>query len=176
MLVRFTSKATGIEVIHHHGYLYILSDLFLLCEEMAREERVARGEDGKDMRLCYPPLSGKVVNVTEVPGQGLLCNSSRYSSLIPFIENVLQVSIMRKETLIMEAGSRLQRDRILNEFQECISFAKTSKSHHVLSLDGQLFSTLCQSPESRKSLYRPCLLLILFLNHQPRSPERLEVP
>ena len=37
---------------------------------------------------------------------------------------------MRKETLILEADSRLKRDRILDEFQECISFAKTSKSRY----------------------------------------------
>ncbi|KAG6381255.1 hypothetical protein JVT61DRAFT_5659 [Boletus reticuloceps] len=108
VVVRLTPKATGVEVVHHHGHLFILSDLFLLCEEIA-QERVARSDDGKDMRLCYPPLSGKVLNVIEVPGQ----------------ENALQVSIMRKETLIMEADSRFIRDRILNEFQECISFAKT---------------------------------------------------
>lgn len=70
MLVRFTPKATGVEVIHRHGHVYILSDLFLLCEEMVREDRAARGEGGQDMRLCYPPLSGKVLNVIEVPGQG----------------------------------------------------------------------------------------------------------
>ncbi|KAF8560439.1 hypothetical protein OG21DRAFT_1452553 [Imleria badia] len=109
VLVRFTPKATGIEVIHRHGRIYILSDLFLLCEEMGREERVARGANGQDMHLCYPPLSGKVLNVIEIPGQ----------------ENALQVSIMRKETLVLEVDSRLKRDRLLNEFQECISFAKT---------------------------------------------------
>lgn len=70
--MRFTPKATGVEVIHRHGHVYILSDLFLLCEEMTPEERVARGEDGQDMRLCYPPLSGKVLNVIGVPGQGWL--------------------------------------------------------------------------------------------------------
>lgn len=48
--------------------------------------------------------------------------------LIAFVENALQVYIMRKETLILEADSQLERDRILSEFQECISFAKTSKS------------------------------------------------
>ncbi|KAF8140172.1 hypothetical protein EV363DRAFT_1393087 [Boletus edulis] len=108
VVVRLTPKATGVEVVHHHGHLFILSDLFLLCEEIA-QERVARSADRKDMRLCYPPLSGKVLNVIGVPGQ----------------ENALQVSIMRKETLIIEANSRFIRDRILNEFQECISFAKT---------------------------------------------------
>ena len=70
MLVRFTPKATGVEIIHRHGHIFILSDLFLLCEEIVQEESVARDEDGRDMHLCYPPLSGKVLNVIEVPGQG----------------------------------------------------------------------------------------------------------
>lgn len=45
---------------------------------------------------------------------------------------------MRKETLILESDSRLKRDRILNEFRECISFAKTSKSRAYFG--GQIFS------------------------------------
>ncbi|KAG9314441.1 hypothetical protein JVU11DRAFT_5238, partial [Chiua virens] len=109
VVVRFTPKATGVEVIHYRGHVFILSDLFLLCEEMSREEKVARGDDGQDMHLRYPPLSGKVLSVSEVPGQ----------------DHALQVSIMRKETIILEADSQLKRDRILIEFQECASFSKT---------------------------------------------------
>lgn len=146
MLVRFTPKATGVEVIHRHGHVYILSDLFLLCEEVARDER---GEDGRDMHLCYPPLSGKVLNVIEVPGQGWFGYSSRYTFLIASIDNALQVSIMRKETLIMEAGSQLKRDRILQEFEECISFAKTSKSCHGLCKSNFHLFTYHPSLESR---------------------------
>lgn len=98
---------------------------------MTRDERAARGDDGQDMHLCYPPLSGKVLIVTQLPGQGWLGYSSKYTLLIVFTENALQVSIMRKETLILEADSQLKRDRILSEFQECISFARTSKSCFV---------------------------------------------
>lgn len=130
VLVRFTPKATGVEVIHHHGHIYILSDLFLLCEEMTREGRVARGEDGRDMQLCYPPLSGKVLSIIGVPGQGWLDIFPRFRLLIASIDNALKVSIMHKETLILEADSRPKRDRILSEFQECISFAKTSKAYY----------------------------------------------
>ncbi|KIK91017.1 hypothetical protein PAXRUDRAFT_831199 [Paxillus rubicundulus Ve08.2h10] len=109
VVVRLTPKATGVEVIHRRGHVYILSDLFLVCEKMTPEERGAGGVGGPDMRLCYPPLSGKVLKVTELPGQ----------------DNALQVSIMRKETLILEARSRDARDDIIKEFQECISFART---------------------------------------------------
>jgi len=70
VVVRFTPRSTGVEIIHQQGFVYILSDLFLICEKMSLNDRVAAGVVGPDMRLCYPPLSGKVLKVTEVPGQG----------------------------------------------------------------------------------------------------------
>jgi len=109
VVVRFTPSSTGVGVVHQHGFVFILSDLFLICEKMSLDDRVAAGVDGPDMRLCYPPLSGKVLKVTEVPDQN----------------NVLQISIMRKETLILEAISTQSRDEIIKEFRECITFART---------------------------------------------------
>ncbi|KAI6136717.1 hypothetical protein F5141DRAFT_995929 [Pisolithus sp. B1] len=106
VVIRITPKSTGIEVVHRHGHVIILSDLFLVCERISPEERVALGAD---MRLCYPPISGKVLKVTDVPEQG----------------NALNVSIMRKETLTLEAESQHARDRITKEFMECISFSRT---------------------------------------------------
>lgn len=41
-----------------------------MCERMTPEERASGGRDGPDMWLCYPPLSGKVLRVSEVSGQG----------------------------------------------------------------------------------------------------------
>lgn len=70
VIVHFTPRSTGISVVHQRGFVYILSDLFLICEKLSLDDRVATSMDGPDMRLCYPPLSGKVLKVTEVPGQG----------------------------------------------------------------------------------------------------------
>jgi hypothetical protein len=42
---------------------------------------------------------------------------------------------MRKETLILEAGSRDARDDIIKEFQECISFARASELTTDLDVD-----------------------------------------
>ncbi|KAG1755189.1 uncharacterized protein EDB91DRAFT_1097707 [Suillus paluster] len=109
VVVRFTPQSTGVDVVHQHGFVYVLSDLFLICEKMTLGNRVAAGVDGPDVRLCYPPLSGKVLKVTEVPDQ----------------DNALQISIMRKETLILEANSTHARDEIIKEFKECIAFART---------------------------------------------------
>jgi hypothetical protein len=60
------------EVVHRRGHIFLLSDLFLVCEHMTPEDRAQRGNNGADMWLCYPPLAGKVLRVSEVGGQGLL--------------------------------------------------------------------------------------------------------
>ncbi len=68
--ITFTPRVTGVEVVHRQGHVFLLSDLFLVCERMTPEERSAGGTDGPDMWLCYPPLAGKVLRVSEVSGQG----------------------------------------------------------------------------------------------------------
>ncbi|CAK5280553.1 unnamed protein product [Mycena citricolor] len=108
-LIRFTPRATGVEVVHRMGHLFLLSDLFLICERMSNEERSQHGSEGADMWLCYPPLAGKVLRVAAVEGQ----------------DNALEVAIMRKETLIIEAESVHVRNFMLAEFQECIAFASS---------------------------------------------------
>lgn len=105
VVIRLTPKSTGVEVVHLHGHIFILSDLFLVCERLPQEEVL---DGGPDMRLCYPPLSGKVLKVTDVPEQ----------------DNALNVSIMRKETLTLEADSQRARHEIMKEFKECIAFAR----------------------------------------------------
>ena len=70
--ISFIPRSTGIEVVHCEGHVFILTDLFLICERMSPEEQAQGGPDGPDMWLCYPPLAGKVLRVSEVPGQGIL--------------------------------------------------------------------------------------------------------
>ncbi|KAJ7110131.1 hypothetical protein C8R44DRAFT_634827 [Mycena epipterygia] len=107
VVVRFTPRSTGVEVVHRQGHLFLLSDLFLVCERMSPEERSQNGPDGPDMWLCYPPLAGKVLRVSEVEGQ----------------DNAIEVAIMRKETLILQTESAHVRNFMLAEFKECIAFA-----------------------------------------------------
>ncbi|THV04850.1 hypothetical protein K435DRAFT_961582 [Dendrothele bispora CBS 962.96] len=108
IVIRVTPRATGTEIVHSRGHIFILSDLFLVCERMTLEERTQQGDsNGADMWLCYPPLAGKVLRVNEVPGQ----------------DNALEVHIMRKETLTLEAESVRMRDSIIKDFKECIEFA-----------------------------------------------------
>ncbi|KAF9473120.1 hypothetical protein BDN70DRAFT_412046 [Pholiota conissans] len=110
VVIRFTPRATGVEVVHQRGHIFLLSDLFLVCERIPLQEQEATGKDGPDMRLCYPPLAGKVLRVSDVNGQDALDNS-------------LQVAIMRKEFLVLEADTREGRNVLMSHFKECIEFS-----------------------------------------------------
>lgn len=70
VLIRFTPRATGVEVIHRQGHIFLLSDLFLVCERILPGDRARVGRENADMSLCYPPLAGKVLRVSEIIGQG----------------------------------------------------------------------------------------------------------
>jgi hypothetical protein len=39
------------------------------------------------------------------------------------VANLLQVIIMKKEFLVLEIGSREERDRLIHHFKECIEFS-----------------------------------------------------
>ncbi|KAG6897345.1 hypothetical protein C0992_002271 [Termitomyces sp. T32_za158] len=69
VVIRFTPQATGVELVHSFGHIYLLSDLFLIAEKMTPRERSLHGQDGAEMWLSYPPLSGKVLRVFEIPEQ-----------------------------------------------------------------------------------------------------------
>ncbi|KAG8763738.1 hypothetical protein FRC11_013193 [Ceratobasidium sp. 423] len=64
----FTPRVTGLEVVHRRGHLFLTTDLFLICERMTPEERAGFGPDGPDMWLCYPPLAGKHLQISESGG------------------------------------------------------------------------------------------------------------
>ncbi len=66
--IRFTPRATGQEMYTPLGHIFLLTDLFLVCERMSDAERVACGPDDPDMYLSYPPLAGKHLRVTDVAG------------------------------------------------------------------------------------------------------------
>ncbi|KAJ6519909.1 hypothetical protein C8R45DRAFT_808827 [Mycena sanguinolenta] len=139
-VVRFTPRSTGVEVIHRLGHVFLLTDLFLLCERMSPEERSQTGPDGADMWLCYPPLAGKVLRVSEVEGQ----------------ENALEIAIMRKETLIIEAESAHVRNFMLAEFKECIAFAGSlpPSSNQPVPPMPNLPPSLSQQSQSSSSVQR----------------------
>ncbi|KAK7058887.1 hypothetical protein VNI00_001511 [Paramarasmius palmivorus] len=107
--IRFTPRSTGVEVVHKRGHVFLLSDLFLVSERMTAEERAEHGSNGADMWLCYPPLAGKVLRVSDMPGE----------------DQSLQIHIMRKEILILTLDSVEARNQLFNDFKECIEFASS---------------------------------------------------
>ncbi|KAJ3750266.1 hypothetical protein DFH05DRAFT_1466655 [Lentinula detonsa] len=109
LVIRVTPRATGQEIVHRRGHVFLLSDLFLVCERMSLEERATTGSSGPDMWLSYPPLAGKVLRVSEVPGS----------------ETEMQVHIMRKETLTLCLETRHERDGLMQDFKDCIEFASS---------------------------------------------------
>jgi len=109
VVIRFTPQATGVEVVHTLGHIFLLSDLFLISERMTPEERSQHGSDGADMWLSYPPLAGKVLRVFELPDQ----------------PNAFKLTIMRKEALILETESVEARNSMMSQFKECIEFSQS---------------------------------------------------
>ncbi|KIY47051.1 hypothetical protein FISHEDRAFT_22956, partial [Fistulina hepatica ATCC 64428] len=103
--IRFTSRVTGEHKLHREGHIYLLSDLFLVCERMTLQEQKDNAQQGADMWLCYPPLSGKVLRVGEVR------------------DNTIDIAIMRKETLSLEFDSAGSQNLFLKELQDSIEFA-----------------------------------------------------
>ncbi|EPQ60718.1 hypothetical protein GLOTRDRAFT_68598 [Gloeophyllum trabeum ATCC 11539] len=107
VMIQFTPRATGVEVVHQQGHIFLLTDLFLICERILPDEQAIA--NGADMWLCYPPLAGKHLKVSEVPGS----------------DTAVQVTILKKEVLTMRTESVYARDKLVAEMKECIDFASS---------------------------------------------------
>ncbi|KAG8744709.1 hypothetical protein FRC10_009623 [Ceratobasidium sp. 414] len=121
-MIFFTPRVTGLEVVHRRGHLFLTTDLLLICEKMSAEEQAGFGPDGPDMWLCYPPLAGKHLQVSEISGgQGMIATLVHNSLLALTIspENAFQLTVMKKEVLTIHAESRHMRDQIMRDIQEC---------------------------------------------------------
>ncbi|KAK2461844.1 hypothetical protein APHAL10511_006307 [Amanita phalloides] len=105
--IQFTPRVTNTEVIHRRGHVFILSDLFLICERMTPQEKAQRVSGAEDMWLCYPPLAGKVLRIAEVDGQS----------------HALQITVMKKESLFVETDSIDTRNALIGHLRECIEFS-----------------------------------------------------
>ncbi|KAF8273925.1 hypothetical protein EI94DRAFT_1715226 [Lactarius quietus] len=97
--------------------IFILSDLFLLCEQIAPGER-SIDNPAADTWLLYPPLAGKHLKVDKAADE----------------DRALQVTVLRKEKVVLRFASVAMRDRALVELKECIDFASTvhAASKHPL--------------------------------------------
>ena len=67
--VDFAPKSTGQLVQFPRGHIFLLTDLFLMCEWILPSERAEHG-GAFDISLIFPPLASKHLKVSEVPDSG----------------------------------------------------------------------------------------------------------
>ncbi|PWY99769.1 hypothetical protein BCV70DRAFT_145112, partial [Testicularia cyperi] len=111
VMIHFTPSSGGEEISIRRAHMFLLTDLFLVCERMTPSEQAERSRNGvgPDMWLLYPPLAGKHLRVADLGGQG----------------NVLSITILKKEKLIVQTESRQAKEEWLQRFDDCQKFAAT---------------------------------------------------
>ena len=108
------------EIFNPAAHIYLLTDLFLLCEQIpypATEQN--RLNTSPDMWLLYPPLATKHLKVTRVDNH---------------LGNAFEIEIMRKEVMTIFTESREARDNWLLHFNEAIGFLGLSRASFDLLL------------------------------------------
>ncbi|SPO37839.1 related to GEF1 protein [Pseudozyma flocculosa] len=110
VVIHLTPSSGGGEIAIRRAHIFLLTDLFLVCERMTPSERAERSSGpgpSPDMWLLYPPLAGKHLRVADLGGQG----------------NVLAITILKKERLIVSTESREAKEDWISHLEECQRFA-----------------------------------------------------
>ncbi|KAN0064616.1 hypothetical protein ACQY0O_002245 [Thecaphora frezii] len=110
VMISFTPSSGGPEISIRRAHIYLLTDLFLVCERMTPSERAERASapgGGPDMWLLYPPLAGKHLRVVDLGGQG----------------NVFSITILKKERLTIATESREAKEEWIMHLEDCQKFA-----------------------------------------------------
>ncbi|KAI5474752.1 hypothetical protein MNV49_002508 [Pseudohyphozyma bogoriensis] len=139
------SSASTREVYFQHAYIFLLTDLFLICERMSpsdRNDRINPDGSSPDMWLLYPPLAGKHLRVGEGRRDG------------EFV-----VEVMRKERLFVDVRDPEVALEWRKAFEEASSFgtnqglmARSESSASTRSpISGSRSSTGLPSPHIRGS-------------------------
>ena len=87
------------------AHIYLLTDLFLICERVGQEE-LHQAKPGATMWLLFPPLAGKHLRVRPVEHD----------------PEAFEVVIMKRETLVIRCQNQSTRDTWLSAFDDCIRF------------------------------------------------------
>ena len=74
--IRFTPKISGEEIVHPNGQIFLLTDLFLVCEKLHPQGKESCNNKEVGMRLCYPPLVAKHLRVESFGSSGILFDSN----------------------------------------------------------------------------------------------------
>ena len=80
--IHFTPKSTNSEVVHQQGHIFLLTDLFLVCERIAPEDRKQCQPETADMWLCYPPLAAKHLKIAPLEGSQWRFSTKEISKII----------------------------------------------------------------------------------------------
>ena len=102
------------EIFNTTSYIYLLTDLFLLCERVSPADGPANPQ--ADMWLLYPPLATKHLKVKRIDDNDHVGNS-------------FEVEIMRKERITVFVDSREKREEWMESFQDAIGFVNPSGLH-----------------------------------------------
>lgn len=105
------------EVVVRRAYIFLLTDLFLICERMSSDDRAQMGGpngDGPDMWLLYPPLAGKHLRVREG------------------VEDEVEVTVMGKEKLVIRTEGRDAALEWWRTFEDVIAFGVSRESFLLL--------------------------------------------
>ncbi|SNX84695.1 related to GEF1 protein [Melanopsichium pennsylvanicum] len=149
VVIHFTPSSGGPEISIRRAHIFLLTDLFLVCERMTPSEKaeLSKGGVGPDMWLLYPPLAGKHLRVADMGGQG----------------NTLSITILKKEKLIVNTDSREAKDEWLEHFADCHKFAanlglklKTGGSA-VPTISGNSSMSASSLGSGQSSLFTPAL-------------------
>ncbi|KDE03690.1 hypothetical protein MVLG_05821 [Microbotryum lychnidis-dioicae p1A1 Lamole] len=109
------SDPRGNKVVIDRAHLFLLTDLFLVCQRMTPQERIANTDgdgDDSDFWVVYPPLAGKHLRV------------ARSQSA----EHTLEVTVMKKETLIIRFSDGRTLEEWKESFEDAIAFGATQPS------------------------------------------------
>ncbi|KAK4047241.1 hypothetical protein OIV83_005545 [Microbotryomycetes sp. JL201] len=96
------------EVVYRNAHILLLTDLFLVCRHMTAEDRSRQFngvDDGPDMWLMFPPLAGKHLRVAGGASK-----------------NELEVTIMRKEKLVVRTADAFAAGEWKAAFEDAIAF------------------------------------------------------
>lgn len=107
VVIDFVPLSTGQETTWRRAHIYLLTDLFLVCDRMTPDEKNERSMGPEAMWLLFPPLAGKHLNVVDAAGPG----------------NALLITILKKETLKVHMPSRREKEAWLAAFEDCYTFA-----------------------------------------------------
>jgi hypothetical protein len=108
------------EVFTHNSHIFLLTDLFLLCEKIPQPlSAQSRTNPNADVWLSYPPLATKHLKVfRNDDADGV----------------TFDIEIMKRERVTVFAENRQKRDEWLDAFAEAISFTAPNRKCRLSSI------------------------------------------